>query len=356
MATEYASQKKHRILVVDDEEINLKILRIYLEDKGYEVISTLNGEEAINILKTQDVSVCICDIRMPKVSGIDVLNHVQQNCPIVPVIMLTGFIEINTAVSVMRQGATNYITKPIDAGELIIAVEKAIEHRRLLEDKKRLEEENLEYRRELERKVEQKGYQLESSKLDMVVSLNNTLEEREPRIIAHCRRVSQYANILGRQLEIERSQLNLLNYASALHDIGLIGMPDNLLKKRQQLNEDEMKIWRTHVDIGARVIEPVSFLEDTVPVIRYHHENFDGSGYPEGLSGENIPLLARIVGLVNAFDNLTSSIHMIEKPSVEEAVKYIENNRGSLFDPVLVDVFLVVVQKIVARFPQKSQT
>ncbi len=347
--------RKYRILVVDDEEINLKILRIYLEDKGYDVISTLSGEEAIEILKEEDVTVCICDIRMPKISGIDVLNFVQQSRPIIPVIMLTGFIEINTAVSVMRQGATNYITKPIDAGELIIAVEKAIEHRKLLEDKHRLEKENLEYRRELEEKVELKGHELEGSKMDMVVSLANIMEQRNKYLVAHCKRVSQYANMLGRQLELPRAELNTINYAAALHDIGRASLPDAIVIKEPSGDEEEDKLIRSHIERGVNIVEPVSFLESCLPAIKSHHEHWDGSGYPEGLAGEDIPLLARIVSIANGFDVMTTSPDRADSVGVEAATKYLEENKGKLFDPKLVDTFMVVVRKIVARFPKQQE-
>jgi len=346
--------KKYRVLIVDDEEINLKILRIYLEDKGFEVVSALNGEEAINILKNDNITVCICDIRMPKISGIDVLNYVQQHKPIVPVIMLTGFIDINTAVSVMRQGASNYLTKPIDAGELIISVEKAIDHRKLVEEKLRLESENLEYQQDLEKKIEEKTQDLQRAMLDMVVSLANAVEERDQHLIGHSKRVAQYSNMLARQMGLDKQTLRILHYGAILHDIGKIGIPDSILRKRDELTGEEAAIMQTHPTRGVNILRPVSSLIDVSLIIQNHHENWDGSGYPDGLSGENIPLVSRIVRLVDQFDVLTTSRANRRALDVDHAIKQLEDGKGVYFDPALVDPFLNLVREMDAKFPKRE--
>jgi len=346
---------RYRILIVDDEEINLKILRIYLEDKGYEVISAMNGEEAIGLLTKEEITVCICDIRMPKISGLDVLNFVQQNRPIIPVIMLTGFIDINTAVSVMRQGARNYLTKPIDAGELIISVEKAIEHRKLVEEKLRLERENLEYQRDLEKKIEEKTQALQRSMLDMVVSLANVVEERDPNLIGHSKRVAQYANMLARQLGMDKDRLRILHNAAILHDIGKIGIPDSVLRKTEPLTEEEERMVETHVLRGCNILEPMSFLRDSILIIRSHHEHWDGTGFPDKLNGEAIPVLSRIIHLVDQFDVLTTSRQNRRAMDVERAVEEIEKGKGFKFDPNLVDPFLELVKKMIAKLPKPDE-
>lgn len=341
--------RQYRILIVDDEEINLKILRIYLEDKGYEVVSSFNGEEAINILREEDVTACICDIRMPKISGIDVLNYVQQHKPIVPVIMLTGFIDINTAVSVMRQGASNYLTKPIDAGELIISVEKAIEHRKLVEEKIKLEQQNLEYQEQLEQKVEAKTNDLQRSMLDMVVSLSNVVEERDRHLIGHSKRVAQYANMLARNLKLNKSQLTNLHYSAILHDIGKIGIPDSILNKKGPLTDEEKKAMQTHTLRGANILGPIGFLSDVSETIKHHHENWDGSGYPEGLSENDIPLLARIINLVNHFDCITTARLNSEKLTIAKAIEVLEEQSGKMFDPELVEPFIEIAQRMAQK-------
>lgn len=349
-----SGESPHRILIVDDEEINLKILRIYLEDKGYEVVSAINGEEAINVLRSEDVTVCICDIRMPKISGIDVLNFVQQNVPIVPVIMLTGFIDINTAVSVMRQGASNYLTKPIDAGELIISVEKAVEHRKLLEEKLRLEKENLEYQRNLERKIEEKTQDVQLNMLDMVVALSNAVEERDRYLIGHSKRIAQFSNMLARQLGLSKEQLRTLHYGAILHDIGKIGVSDIILQKAESLTPQEDEIMRSHPQKGYHILQPVNFLKDVSEIVHRHHENWDGSGYPGGLTGEAIPLLARIVRLVDAFDVMTTTRANRKALEVEQAIESIRAGSGSLFDPALVEPFLSLVEKMRSRVPKRD--
>ena len=350
------SMNEQTIVIVDDEEINLKILRIYLEDKGYEVISALNGEEAIKILKEQDVTSCICDIRMPKISGIDVLNFVQQHKPIVPVIMLTGFIDINTAVSVMRQGACNYLTKPIDSGELIISVEKAIDYRKLVEEKQRLERENLQYQRDLEKRIGEKTQTIQASMLDMVVALANMVEERSKYLMGHAKRVAQYSNMLARQIGLEKQQLRSLQTAAILHDIGKIGLPDSILNNSDDLSEEEDKIMMTHVVKGAKILNPISYLHDVQEVVKCHHENWDGSGYPEGLKGEEIPLLSRIIRIVDTFDFLTTSRASHVGLEVGLAAKKIDEGKGSKFDPGLADPFLVLVQRMIDKLPRKEET
>ncbi len=344
----------YRILIVDDEEINLKILRIYLEDKGYDVVSAINGDEAITILKNEEVTVCICDIRMPKISGIDVLNFVQQHKPIVPVIMLTGFIDINTAVSVMRQGASNYLTKPIDAGELIISVEKAIEHRKLVEEKHRLERENLDYQRGLERRIEEKTQALQQGVLDMVVSLANAVEERDKHLIGHSKRVAQYANMLGRKIGLDKIALRLLQNAAILHDIGKIGLPDDILSKGEELESEEAQIMHTHVMRGVNILQPSGFLQNVIPAVQYHHENWDGSGYPAGAKGEDIPLPARIIRLVDFFDVLTTPRANRQALEIETAVEKLKKASGVEVDPDLVGPFLELVEKMIAKLPKRD--
>lgn len=336
---------KSRILIVDDEEINLKILRIYLEDKGYAVVAAQNGEEAINILKSEPISVCICDIRMPKISGIDVLNFVMQHFSIVPVIMLTGFIDINTAVSVMRKGASNYLTKPIDAGELIVSVEKALEHRKLVEEKQRLERENIDYQRDLERKIEEKTQALQRNMLDMVVTLSNTVEERDPNLLGHAKRVAQYATTLARQMRLDKDFLRGLHYAAILHDVGKIGISDNLLRNPGPYSPEDEEKMRTHVLRGVNILEPLAFFRGILPAIRGHHENWDGTGYPDGLAGEAIPLAARIIHVANAFDTLLIGHGLTSTPDTEEALSKLNEEKGQSLDPQLTELFSSLVRK-----------
>ncbi len=345
----------NRILIVDDEEINLKILRIYLEDKGYKVIAAQNGEDAINLLKSEDITACICDIRMPKISGIDVLNYIQQHKPIVPVIMLTGFIDINTAVSVMRQGARNYLTKPIDSGELIISVEKAIEYRRLVEDKQRLERENLEYQRGLENKVEKTSQTFHQSSMDIVVSLTNLIGERSKGLLGHSKRVAQYASMLGRKVGLDKEELNRLHTAAILHDLGKTILPDAVLFKKEALNDKEQLIYTTHAARGAGLLEPMGFLDTVADAVRHHHERWDGNGFPGNLSGENIPKLARFVHLVDAFDKFTSSTTDDQKQQIEDAVVFIDSETGRSFDPGLVGPFIELIQRMLEKIPKKPE-
>jgi len=348
-APKKATDRKGRILVVDDEEINVKILRVYLEEKGYEVVGATNGEQAIRILGSEPVDVLICDIRMPGISGIEVLNWVQQHCPIVPVIMLTGFIDINTAVNVMRQGARNYLTKPIDSGELIISVEKSIEHRQMVEEKERLERENREYRMELEKKVEQKTLELQRHMLDMVVSLANAVEERDKYLMGHSKRVAQYANMLARELKLPKEELRVVHNAAILHDIGKIGIPDAVLWKSEHLTQEERAIITQHPEKGVKILEPISFLAEVIPVVLYHHEHWDGNGYPRGIAGEQIPMLARIIGVVDAFDAMTTSRAYRGALRPEQAMQELEMHKGTQFDPTLVDSFLGVLRRMMSK-------
>ncbi len=340
---------KYRILVVDDEDVNLKILRIYLEDKGYRVVIASNGQEAIDILQNEEITACICDIRMPKITGIDVLKFVQETKPIMPMIMLTGFVDVTTAVSVMRQGARNYLTKPIDAEELIVAVEQAIEIRQLMEEKDRLTYENKQYQASLERKVAETNLEMQRNATDVVVSLSYIMEVRDKALSAHSKRVAQYANMLGRQIGMDRKQLKALHNASILHDIGKLGYPNDLLAKRQNFTQEERSVVQRHPETGARMLEPISMLSDLVPMIRYHHEYWNGGGL-QGMKHEEIPLGARIIHLTDAFDKMTAYQKKAQAEDISATLEHIQSKSGAQFDPNLVEEFAVIVNQMMTRF------
>lgn len=342
------------VLVVDDDDQVRLTLRDLLALGGYESLDAPSGEEALKLLRERPIGACVCDIQMGEMSGLDVLSFVVDHCSEIPVILLTGFVNVDVAVTAMKAGAFDYLTKPIKKEELLISVQRALEHRRVLARQKLLEEENSAYHLNLERMVEERTSQLEvktgelervnaelrKANLDSVKVLAEAIEAKDPYTRGHCRRVSLYAKGIARCLSFNDEELETLEYATYLHDIGKIGVPEAVLNKPGALTVLEYQVVKDHPQIGINILRGVDFFRDIREVILYHHERFDGRGYPKGLEGEGIPLAARIAAVADAYDAMSTERPYRRALSTEGALKSLRQDRGTQFDPGVVDVFL----------------
>jgi response regulator RpfG family c-di-GMP phosphodiesterase len=264
-----------RILIVDDEVKISSIMAQTLAKEGYSCVTANNGREALNYFLKDTVSLIITDINMPEMNGMELLKSVKTVNPNMMVIMMTGYPEIDMAVEAIHLGAYDFILKPAELDLVILSVKNALE-------KKRLEEGTV--------KLQDAYRYLKKSHLDSVKALAGAIEAKDPYTRGHSDRVSRMSVKIGMKASFSKDRLESLEYGALLHDIGKIGIKDEILQKEGHLSSKEYQHIQEHPLIAAKIVEEIDFFNDKVPMIRHHHEHFDGSGYPDGLAGEAIPL------------------------------------------------------------------
>jgi len=325
---------------VDDEEKICNILARRLTGEGYLCVTANNGREALSHFYKDTFSLIISDIKMPEMDGVELLKKVKGMNPNMMVIMVTAYPEIDMAVEAMRLGAYDFIIKPADLDLVVLSVKKALE-------KKRLEEEIETYHRNLERLVEertarlQQAYRiLKKAHLDSVKVLAEAIDAKDPYTRGHSERVRRMSLGIANHLGFAEEKLEVLEYGALLHDIGKIGIKDEVLQKPGALSTEEYQYIQEHPLIGAKIVEGIDFFKDKIPMIRHHHEHFDGSGYPDGLIGEDIPLEARIITIPDAFDAMTSPRPHRKALPLQDVLIELEKGKGRQFDPKILEIFL----------------
>ena len=331
---------EERILIVDDEEMICLILAQRLVKERYICITANDGREALNYFYNQNFSLIISDIKMPEMDGMELLKSIKTADPKTMVIIATAYPEIDMAVEAMRLGAYDFLIKPVDLDLLVFSVKKALE-------KKRLEEEVEAYHQHLESLVQERTASLQQAMLFLkkahlssVKILAEAIEAKDPHTRGHSNRVRRMSMRIGMKLGFAEKWLENLVFGAVLHDIGKIGIRDEVLQKQDFLNPNEYQYLQQHPMIGAKILEGDDFFKDTIPMIRHHHENYDGSGYPDGLTGEAIPLEARIVSIPDAFDAMTSVRPHRGTMPLKDVLSEMERGKGKQFDPPILEIFL----------------
>jgi len=335
-------EEKINILITDDDSSMQKVLPLTLEKAGYESTVAKTGDEAISLIQknTCDFDCVLLDIRMPGKNGVDVLGYLREKLPLTPVIMLTALNDLDMGIKTMRLGAYDYLVKPVRQNAFLEAVRKALEHRKLLMENERLEKENKEYRHYLECKVRERtaelseAYQkLKHANVETVTVLAETIEAKDPYTRGHCTRVRDLSLALAQRIGIGLKDQERLEYGALLHDIGKIGIPENLLHKNGPLTEKEKVYFQQHPVIGETILKSVDFFHPIVSIVRQHHEWVGGAGYPDGLAGEDIDPLSRIVAISDAFDAMTSDRPYRRALPLEVALEELKNHKITQFDP-----------------------
>jgi response regulator RpfG family c-di-GMP phosphodiesterase len=329
-----------RILIVDDEVATCEVLAQRLSKEGYSCVLAHNGKEALHHFYKENFSLMISDIKMPEMDGLELLKKVKTLGPQMMVIMMTGYAEVDTVVKALHFGAYDFILKPFDLDLVVFSVKKAL-------DKKRLEEVVADYDQHLEELVEdrtadlRRAYgMLKKSHLDSVKMLVEAIDAKDAYTRGHSDRVRKWSVALAEKLGFSEKKLESLEFGALLHDIGMIGIKDEVLQKHGPLNSMEYEHIQEHPLIGVKIVEGGSFFKDEIPMIRHHHERFDGSGYPDGLVGENIPLEARIISIADAFDAMSSLRPYRREMSQEDALVEMEKGKGKQFDPHILEIFI----------------
>lgn len=348
-----------KVLVVDDDQnIRDSILEL-LTLEGYQVDSAANGKEALEKLSSLKPDVVLTDYLMPEMDGITLCKILKNNPETmdIGVILITGVNDLDTRVKGLLAGADDFLNKPFMVPELKARI-KSLSKTKLYHDFLK------DYQRKLEEEVEKKTADLLKANLSLQMALNEVkelsleiiyrlakaAEYRDEHTGYHIQRISHYSTLIGIHYGLKEEALEVLKYASALHDIGKLGIPDKILLKPGALTIEEWNIMKLHTVIGAEILKGsrIKYLKAAEKIALYHHEKWDGSGYPEGLKGPKIPLFARITAIADVFDALTTSRPYRKGLSLEEAFEIIARGRGTHFDPDLVDIFFKIQEEILS--------
>ncbi|MDT7780329.1 MAG: cyclic di-GMP phosphodiesterase [Acidobacteriota bacterium] len=330
--------RRERVLIADDEPEIRDVLSDLLTPL-YDCLTVSSAEEALEHLREGVYDLVISDIMMGGMTGLELIPFVKELSPDTVVIMISGVQTVESAINALRAGAFDYVMKPFDLHHVEAAVGRALEHHFLRVEKRR-------YETYLEEMVAQRTSELDSALASLgdayrttLKALTAALETRDLETHGHSERVVNFSLRLGRELSLDEEQMRSLEFGSLLHDIGKIGVPDAILRKPARLTEDEWVRMREHPLHGQKILRGIEFLEGASRVVAQHHERWDGSGYPLGLSGEEIDLNARIFAVADAFDAITSDRVYRRGRSYEDALAELDAFIGRQFDPRIVKAF-----------------
>jgi len=342
--TQPCVNQEAKILIVDDEVGNLKVLSRLLAKTGYQNINTAdNGNRAVELYRHLQPDLVVLDLKMPRMSGFEVLDSLSKvEDDYLPVLVLTGQMDYDTRLKALNAGAKDFISKPFDVAEIVARINNILEVR-LLHVASRNEN------RGLEQMVQARTREVQQSRMDVIHRLSRAAEYRDNETGMHVIRMSKYSERLARALGLSNRECELIYHASPMHDVGKIGIPDSILLKPGKLTAEEWKIMKTHAEIGARILSgsDSELMQKAEMIAGNHHENWQGTGYPNRLKGEDIPLAARIVTICDVFDALTSERPYKKAWLVTRAIREIKDKAGILFDPKLVEVFDSILPEVI---------
>jgi len=322
-------EKQRNVLVVDDDEFALRGIARALGGESYQVVTATSGSEALDLLKQDSFDLVLTDLKMPGVDGLDILRQARELVPQAMVLILTGYASVDSAIEALREGAYDYLVKPCSGDELKLKIERGLERVRLAEERQRAEEELLQSYVKLQRALE-----------GTVNALVSAIEMKDPYTAGHQRRVTQLACAIAHEMGLPREQLEGLRMAGLIHDLGKISIPAEVLSKPSQLSDFEWGMIQAHPQVGYDILKPLEFPWPLAQIVLQHHERLDGSGYPAGLSGEEIMLEARILAVADVVEAMASHRPYRSALGIDEALEEISQNRGTLYDPEVIDACL----------------
>jgi putative two-component system response regulator len=330
------------LLVVDDEEAIRRSMRKYLTLQGYQVAVAASGEEALTVLGRQKVAALLLDVNLPGINGVDLVPRVLELEPDAAILMLTAVNDATSAALCLQRGALDYLLKPVDLTHLGHAVQNALQKRHArLEGRDRERWGGEIAPRTAERRQEQANQErISVATLDALV---NALEAKDPYLRGHSARVADLSASVAAQLGSDDAMIEAVRTAGRLHDIGKIGIREEVLNKQGPLTDVEYEHVKQHVLVGSQILAPLVHLKDVITYVRSHHERWDGFGYPDRLMGEQIPLGGRILAAVEIYDALTTSRPYQEKMPPEIAVVRMRDLVGTVLDPTVYQALEAVV-------------
>jgi putative nucleotidyltransferase with HDIG domain len=336
-----------RILVVDDETVVRDTVCSILSQSGYECLPVNSARDALSFLRSNNnISIVLSDLIMEGMDGLTLLTRMKQEHPEIPVVMVTAVHDISVALAAIRNGAYDYLLKPFEREQLLAMVGRALETRRL-----RLE--NMAYQTKLESLVAARTEMLRKTLSDLERSYDITLEAlgdaldlKDAETEGHSKRVTAFTIAIARAMKLPQEKVRVIARGAFLHDIGKMAIPDSILRKPGRLTPEEQAIMREHAHLGYQVLRRIPFLHDAADIVYSHQERYDGTGYPRGLRGDQIPLGARIFAVADTFDAMTSDRPYRAAQSIATGRREIERQSGKQFDPEIVKEFLEIPERI----------
>jgi len=334
-----------RVLAVDDEPAASKLITLLLRPPAFYCTTAPNGEAALQSLQLERFDAVISDLQMPGISGLELLSRVRRSYPNMAFLVTTGVDDVDVGVQAMRSGADDYLVKPLRETVLFASLERALH-------KRHLERQVENYRQHLEEMVAERTGQLRDALLQIERSYEDTLQAlgaaidlRDNETAGHSHRVCRYSLEIARVMGWSEKQSASLARGAHLHDIGKLGIPDGILLKPGLLTADERILMQRHVQIGFDLVKDIAFLSDASEIVLTHHERFNGSGYPQGLQGDEILPSVRIFAVADSFDAITSDRPYRRASSFAEGRETIRQRSGTLFDPQVVSIFLGIPEE-----------
>lgn len=322
--TEASNNPRPSVLAIDDEVWIRELLRETLSESGYDVTLVSSAEDGLVRMQECTYECILSDVNLPGMDGITLSGLLRTLHPDVPVVLITGMADVEMARAAIQKGASDFVTKPIDLRSLPIVLERNIERRKL--EAQRLHEQD--YR----------------TRFRVIEALAAAIDAKQSYTAEHSRRVQAIASAIGRRLKLEEDELSQLEMAAQVHDVGKIGVPDGILNKPGPLDDDEWEVMKDHSAQGEAIVGRVPELSSVAKIVRHHHERIDGKGYPDRLSGDEIPVLSRVIAVADAFECMTGDRVYRPGCTSEEALRRLQESAGAQFDESIVKTFLQVQQ------------
>ncbi len=329
--------KDDNILIIDDELIPRVSIKMVLKDK-YFVHTASSGQEGLNLMLQYPINLVVLDIKMPDMDGIAVLREIKKKHPDTEVILLTAYASIDSARNAVQLGALDYLMKPFDKDAVLNVVEKGLQKNRTKKASIQEKEELIYKTRSLESEITKAQQELIRAYEGTVKALIRAIDAKDHYTFDHSDHVTKLAVIIADALGISENMKNKIRYGGIIHDIGKIGIEEVILGKPGKLTTAEYEKIKEHPEIGAMIVNAVPFLEEIVPIVLYHHEKYDGSGYPKGLKADNVPMAARIITIADAIDAMMSDRPYRKALSMDKIISELKNGTGSQFDPLIVEL------------------